>query len=178
MKCKELMGEKDKLEAEMQNFKDVSIATILEKDREIEELQKTSSPELLEALLKERDQLYSENQELKSRMLTMESELEAEKAEKEENRRALEKEAEASEKFREQLDRNKHQENGLIEELRKSDEKIQLLEKREKNLEGVANERMGEIDRLRKALVAQEGQAVGGDELEKLSMKYDKLMEE
>lgn len=178
MKCKELMGEKEKLEAEMQYFKDASIATILEKDREIEELQKTSSPEMLEALLKERDELYSENQELKSRMLTMESELESEKAEKEEHRRALEKESETAEKFREQLDRNKHQENGLIEELRKSDEKIQQLEKREKTLEGLANERLAEIDRLRKALVAQEGQSVGGDELEKLSMKYDKLMEE
>ena len=59
------MQEKEKLESELQNFKDVSIATIMEKDRELEELTNKYSPEMLEALLKERDQLCEENEEFK-----------------------------------------------------------------------------------------------------------------
>jgi len=172
------MQEKEKLESELQNFKDVSIATIMEKDRELEELTNKYSPEMLEALLKERDQLCEENEEFKKRMLNMESDLESERVDNEEKRRVLENEVSAIEKYKEQLDRNKTYEASLIEELRRFDEKIQQLEKNEKKSEELLNEKRSEVEKLKRTIIANEGQNVMGEEIEKLVQKYDKKIEE
>jgi len=184
IKYKELLIEKEQILYEFNTFKEGAIGTILEKEREIEDLSLKVNNEMLDELLKEREQLFQEKEDAKRRLLTMEQELEKDHNENEETKLNLEQEVnqQVSLKLKDQLERNKDFENNLIEELRKSDEKILNYEMYIKELEKKQGGLEEEIHKQKSPknesfLNSNQNQNNSEDSL-KLTQKYEKIIEE
>ena len=182
-KCKELLSEKEQILSEFNTFKEGAISTILEKEREIEDLSLRVNNEMIDELLKDREQLFQEKEDAKQRLLTMEQELEKDLNENEERKRNLEQEVnqQVSLKLKNQLERNKALENNLIDELRKSDEKIANYEIYIKELEkkqgGLENEIHKQKSPKNESFLHTTNQNNSEDSL-KLTQKYEKIIEE
>lgn len=172
---------------------------MIDKDKEIEELNSrlaATSPEMFEDLLKEREQLLQERQDFQRKLevslnisqfflifaKTMEQELEKSMYEFEERRKNLENEVseQVAEKVKELLEVNKSLESNLMEELRKSDEKILSLEAQNKALSHKlreSDEKLREFSALSQRK-SEDLLQTRDESLEKELQKYEKSLED